>query len=743
MKYLFLISTLFLSLALLSQEVVSPLKYNPYQNKSYQINAQNDKSSLVRQNLIYQFDTLKLPFKEDFSSNYFPTQDADTSNAVRITISLLLRNGNPIGSSEVFSTDTSFRYIVYPANNDSISAALPNPSEQITYVDFSVFPFEMIDTTVWPAYTLYDTLGRGIDTVFFPTPDLVQKKMTKYLLPPDSNIFWMDHYVYRNNDFPVDPPSIGVVTFDGLDENGLPYDFDANVNGNADKMTSVPIDISGLDASDSVYLSFYYQPQGLSPDYPNHGDSLILDFYNAGAQKWEQAWGINGGIRLQPFEKVFVLVDTPFFSNAFQFRFRNRANLSGDFDQWHVDYILLDKNRSVKDTVEKDVTFVKDPPSFIKDYTSMPWFHYNINPTDFTKDTLETCFTNRFHQSLSVFYALQMINTKDTFQYFRNPSSTGTFTIVNGSTSRCQDFSVEGPPTLFSTLLRTEDFKDEETIEAKYSVDFRPASSEVPDLFPSNDTLRKLQVFSNYYSYDDGTAEAGYGIENYPENIMLTYYQMPVSDSLVGLKIYFLPQAYDVSKHKFKIVVYNSLSSNGLIYESSQELQPSYTDKNEFALYVLDSLLPVGKDFYVGVKALGIKSLNIGYDLNTPNKSKIYRRYTENDAFLNPSAAVPEGSLMIRPVFRELKVNVGMEEIENPLQNVLLYPNPSNGKIFIKDLPKDSKIKVFDKLGKMVYSGREEESLNLEGLRSGIYYVQLISNNGQNTITKKIILSPY
>src|SRR4051812_16013479 len=32
---------------------------------------------------------------------------------------------------------------------------------------------------------------------------------------PDANL-WMDNYVFVNRDFPVDPPTIGVATFDGL-----------------------------------------------------------------------------------------------------------------------------------------------------------------------------------------------------------------------------------------------------------------------------------------------------------------------------------------------------------------------------------------------------------------------------------------------------------------------------------------------------------------------------------------------
>lgn len=741
MKYSLLLFIVLLFNYLNAQEIVSPLKYNPYQNPDFSYSPHHDKSTLVIENLIYQFDTLDLPFKDDFSSNHFPSLSADTTNASKVTISMLLRNGSPIDPSEKFSTDTSFSYTVYAP--DSLGQAVPNASETITVVDFSVFPFKFVDTTVWPAYSVYDTLPGGIDTVFFSSPDLVQKKITKYLLPKDSNIYWTDHFVYLNDDFPVDPPSVGVSTFDGLDENGLPYDFDANVSGNADQMTSVPINISNITKADSLYLSFFYQPQGISPDNPNNGDSLVLDFYNVSSQTWEKVWGLNGNIDLQPFEEVFVFVDSIFYSNAFQFRFRNKANLSGDFDQWHLDYIHLGKDRTRFDTTKKDVTFIYDAPSFIKDYTSMPWFHYKLDPIGYTKDSIILCFRNRFHQSLNVYYQLDVTNIEDNFEYFHYPVQTNTFAIVNGSSVRCQDYSFGKSPSLFASKIRSNDFDDEEIIQARYSLDFRPASTETKDFFPSNDTINTQQVFSNHYSYDDGTAEAGYGINNFPENVLLNYFQMPISDSLVAINIYFLPQAFNVSKEKFKIVVYNSLSESGLIYESSQEFQPIYTKNNEFASYALDSLIVVGKDFYVGVKAMGSKSLNIGYDFNLANKSKIFRRYAEDEPFFNPGPGITEGSLMIRPIFRKLKVKVGLSEEQDPFNQVKVFPNPTTGLLNIKHLPENSQIRIFNNMGNLIYEGEGEETINLESFAAGFYYMQMSTRDRKATHTEKIILTSH
>src|SRR5690606_4842121 len=77
---------------------------------------------------------------------------------------------------------------------------------------------------------------------------------------PNQNL-WQDIQVYVNSNYPINPPSYGVATFDGLDSTGYPYDFSSSTSwGIADSLTSHPIDLTTIN--DSVYLSFQYQPQG-------------------------------------------------------------------------------------------------------------------------------------------------------------------------------------------------------------------------------------------------------------------------------------------------------------------------------------------------------------------------------------------------------------------------------------------------------------------------------------------------
>ena len=147
-----------------------------------------------------------------------------------------------------------------------------------------------------------------------------QKKQSKILLTlpflddfsqnwhfPNENL-WQDIYVHINSSFPINPPSYGVATFDGLDSIGYPYNFMPTSYGEADVLTSQPIDLSVV--TDSVFLSFQYQPQG-NGNKPETQDSLRLEFFRQADSTWIRVWG-KAGTSTQPFKKVMVYVGSDF-----------------------------------------------------------------------------------------------------------------------------------------------------------------------------------------------------------------------------------------------------------------------------------------------------------------------------------------------------------------------------------------------------------------------------------------------
>jgi hypothetical protein len=153
--------------------------------------------------------------------------------------------------------------------------------------------------------------------------------------------------VWINDQMGVDPPSIGVATFDGINAMGRPYNFEAPLSiGSADTLTSLPINLTGLENS-NVYLSFYSQPEGIG-DPPELEDSIVLQFKNS-SQQWITVWKRSEN-SFTPFKQEMIAVNQPdYFHVDFQFRFRLFSKQSGPFDVWNIDYVYLDKNRTPTD----------------------------------------------------------------------------------------------------------------------------------------------------------------------------------------------------------------------------------------------------------------------------------------------------------------------------------------------------------------------------------------------------------
>ena len=202
---------------------------------------------------------------------------------------------------------------------------------QIKVGDLSEYPVVYATTDVYPPYYIYDTLDypNDPDTVWIPDAELFQDSATQFFAPlSDPGKYWLESETFLNNTMALDPWTFGVATFDGLDESGYPYAINSTTTNIADHLTSKPINLSSVSPSDSLYLSFLYQPQGLC-DAPELGDSLILEFYDKNTDQWNHIWSTEGG-GVQDFQVGHIsITQAGYFSDAFQFRFKNWGGLSG------------------------------------------------------------------------------------------------------------------------------------------------------------------------------------------------------------------------------------------------------------------------------------------------------------------------------------------------------------------------------------------------------------------------------
>ena len=93
---------------------------------------------------------------------------------------------------------------------------------------------------------------------------------------------WQNNNVLVNSGFPLYPTNYNAATLDILDMTGKVYSHASSSPFIADSLISNPISLTDengdkLSPADSLYFSFYFQPQGRG-DAPEPADSLVLMF---------------------------------------------------------------------------------------------------------------------------------------------------------------------------------------------------------------------------------------------------------------------------------------------------------------------------------------------------------------------------------------------------------------------------------------------------------------------------------
>ena len=261
-----LIAGMLFIVQLCAQDYLAVPTSNPVLFPQSSSSLNNEKLEVFEDNFIYLYDTLNLPFIDDFSTNRQRKRITDLTDP-RLTDSVFykIRIGNgPYQDTIGFTQDSTFRYITNSFGDTVLRQ--PNPTFTIQYSDLSKSPVEYLIYTVFPAYNYTEQAGVPKDTVFVDAT-FEQDTVTFYTVAPNGKDLWTDASAYINRTFPLNPPSIGVATFDGLNEVGLPYNFDIPLRVVADYLSSVPLRLGSLPDT-NVFFSFFYQPKGLALDNP-------------------------------------------------------------------------------------------------------------------------------------------------------------------------------------------------------------------------------------------------------------------------------------------------------------------------------------------------------------------------------------------------------------------------------------------------------------------------------------------
>lgn len=547
---------------------------------------------------------------------------------------------------------------------------------------------------------------------------------------PDSSR-WTDRAVFVNRSYPVAPLTIGVATFDGLGSNGLPYNASASATSSAssDTLTSKEINLS-FSPADSIYFSFYYQVRGLG-NAPETADSLMLEFYSPADSVWSKVWSLQGSNPPSgdsTFERVMMAVTEPkFLLDGFRFRFRNKATHSGNVDHWHVDYVYLNRDRTFSDTLFQDVAFAYQGFSFLNKYQSVPWDHYQT--TD-TAGRAKVFIRNNFNSLVQMDYRYEVSDVPGTVFANYNAGSENIDPFTTNGYSYCQvacpNFSAPDINFTFPALVDTASFVITHIINP------------TADFNRENDTLKYVQRFHDYYAYDDGTAEAGYGLNT--NGGMIAYrFTLPFQDTLRAIDMYFNAIVTNASLYNFKITIWNNSSSNtpgSVIYSNPTTDSPFYeSGYYKFHRYDLDSAIVVPTTFYIGYVQNTNQLLNLGFDKNIDNSDQMFYNTTGN--WVN---TLNEGSWLMRPVFTPSSgIAIGEKEI-NSAAVLKVFPNPGHGKVSL-ELSNSEKIRtveVIDVRGAVVYISDTSE-FDLSSFKDGIYFIRVISEKGNISHSRYIL----
>jgi hypothetical protein len=559
---------------------------------------------------------------------------------------------------------------------------------------------------------------------------------------PDELQRWSDFSAYINCHYPIEPPTVGVATLDGLDFQGYPYQFVADSYGSADTLTSVEIDLSGYSPEDEVYLTFFYQGGGRG-NAPDEQDSLVVEFYApiGGEDPWFHAWSIPGA-ETEGFQQVFIPIDDNLFlEDGFRFRFRNYATLSGNLDHWHVDYVFIDENIDPADFDFFEVAFVDCPNTLLADYTSMPWTHFQSNPPQFMRQEIATLQGNLSNTQADNVTSGFKVEYEGNVENFQNDFS---IVVVAPNSTFTTDYAINSAPNNFVFDDTVSDTTA--TFNVSFYEDNIGILTDEKVGVPDNDSLVFQQVFQNYYAYDDGSAERAYAL-NVPGGRVAMKYQIAVPDTLYGIFIHFTPLQNNNNLENFLLRLYNDEGGvpGDEIIQNFQFYNPVYftEGRDVFAYYEFDDPVEVDGTIYVGFVQDSEVEMNIGLDKNTnANPSRLFYQLGIGADWQQSSIT---GSVMIRPVFRAGMTGLwnGIEEAQE--LNWSVYPNPTTGVLNVElktALQSGSRLLLRDMQGRRVdevfFSGRNAR-MDLSALPAGLYIVQCVDADGRILGQEKLL----
>jgi len=557
-----------------------------------------------------------------------------------------------------------------------------------------------------------------------------------------------------------------------------------------------------------IFVSFYFQPGGgfgsewsgmLRGRAPRTDDLLILEFRDDTAG-WHAVWSsdssiywahstlrtlesfcplcVTDSVLVTPatetdpavfrpildqekefFRQVAIPVPAKFLYSEFQFRFRNLSSLDPTGNrplgrdgggQWHIDYVRLDIHPDGFRDFSTDIAFVHPGERVLREFQAMPANQFLISDL---VDSIPILFRNldiTFHH---VEYSFQV----------EGPNFLWPTTALSTNTQvrpfRTDGFNYDDIDLYLHQRLFPSFFPnspDSGTFVFQHVLNSGPM-----DIGRSNDTMVQTFHFGNYFAYDDGTPELGFGLSAQGDNPFIQFalqFPLRTADSLVGIQIW-LNHSHETTSHtSFNLAVWTATDANGMplqnsvIEKESLLLEEVYGDTIGFFTYWLEAPLALNPgDFFIGFQQRNNFFLNVGFDVNNNAENRMFRRINA-DVW---GQIYMFGAVMMRPIFGTSatipppSTNIRDDIETHNCASLRVFPNPSEGIVFVESEILVNRYELFDMNGRRLLSQRVETlhatslqddntiTIDMSHLPSGVYVLVLHTENG--IVTKQII----
>jgi hypothetical protein len=544
---------------------------------------------------------------------------------------------------------------------------------------------------------------------------------------PDSTLWQRGSGVYVNNTMTTSQPSVNVATLDGFNAQGMPYNFVSELaQGSTDTLISRPIDLQGLQPSDSVYMSFFTKARGFG-ELPDLSDTLRLEFLTRNGT-WQTVWARSGGEVDSVFLQDFVaIVDPAYFHEQFQFRFRAFGRLSGAFDTWHLDYVYINKNRNRNDRFINDIAARRPLSSLLARYTAMPIKQYLRNAANETATEIETDFFNLKNDIDFVTYtfSIENIATGEVLQQLRGEPE-----LVIPRQVVAKKLPIRPLPLT----------RDSARLRIKF--DLITTDNENPSIptvdLRRNDSLRAATDLTDYYAYDDGSAEAAVRMTRRLGRVAVRYV-LNEPDTLAGVRMALVPSRRNVTGQLFTVQVYDSKDGKPSQILHQQSMAVRYPDaRNGFIELPFNQGVTVKDTFYIGWLQINEEPFAVGFDKNST--------YGRDHIFVNLLQAWEadtelQGSIMIRPYTGG--VDNGLVTSTRPSQEgrPYIYPTPTSGLVQWSGISV-VRYQVLSLQGVVVRDERLAEGVqfaDVSALPDGLYLMRLTTDQGE-VLNQKLLI---